>query len=162
MPTAHARPSLIEGLFHSDARRMKTTSTSRRFPLCLVALALGVALVVAIQLMNAAVLDSFLDTVDGMVGRAAVRRDEMDRVTRKLGMSKRQFLEEAIRLRVERLSRDEEHPLYRDATDRGRRSTRRSPSTRLSHRRNFARLKHCTGCRGGHLKRSPQARLTWC
>jgi hypothetical protein len=33
--------------------------------------------------------------------------NEMERVTRKLGMSKRQFLEEAIQLRVERLSRDE-------------------------------------------------------
>ena len=32
--------------------------------------------------------------------------NEMERVTRKLGMSKRQFLEEAIQLRVERLSRD--------------------------------------------------------
>jgi hypothetical protein len=33
--------------------------------------------------------------------------DEMERATRKLGMSKRQFLEEAIQLRVERLGRDE-------------------------------------------------------
>jgi hypothetical protein len=32
--------------------------------------------------------------------------NEMERVSRKLGMSKRQFLEEAIQLRVERLSRD--------------------------------------------------------
>ncbi len=36
------------------------------------ALALGVALVVAIRLMNAAVLASFLDTVDGMAGRAGL------------------------------------------------------------------------------------------
>ena len=33
--------------------------------------------------------------------------NEMERATRTLGMSKRQFLEEAIRLRVERVSRDE-------------------------------------------------------
>ena len=33
--------------------------------------------------------------------------NEMERATRTLGMSKRQFLEEAIRLRVERVIRDE-------------------------------------------------------
>jgi putative ABC transport system permease protein len=43
-----------------------------RVVLSILALALGVALVVAIDLMNAAVLDSFLDTVDGMAGRAAL------------------------------------------------------------------------------------------
>jgi putative ABC transport system permease protein len=43
-----------------------------RMVLSVLALALGVALVVAIQLMNAAVLESFLDTVDGMAGRAAL------------------------------------------------------------------------------------------
>ena len=43
-----------------------------RMALSVIALALGVALVVAIRLMNAAVLDSFLDTVDGMAGRAAL------------------------------------------------------------------------------------------
>jgi len=43
-----------------------------RMLLSVLALALGVALVVAIELMNAAVLDSFLETVDGMAGRAAL------------------------------------------------------------------------------------------
>ena len=38
--------------------------------------------------------------------------NEMDRATRKLGMSKRQFLEEAIQLRVERLSRDAEGDVW--------------------------------------------------
>ena len=38
--------------------------------------------------------------------------NEMERVTRKLGMSKRQFLEEAIQLRVERLSRDEQGDVW--------------------------------------------------
>ncbi len=40
--------------------------------------------------------------------------NEMERVTRKLGMSKRQFLEEAIQLRVERLSRDEQGDVWRE------------------------------------------------
>jgi hypothetical protein len=38
--------------------------------------------------------------------------NEMERVTRKLGMSKRQFLEEAIQLRVERSSRDEQGDVW--------------------------------------------------
>jgi hypothetical protein len=38
--------------------------------------------------------------------------NEMERATRKLGISKRQFLEEAIQLRVERLSRDEERDVW--------------------------------------------------
>lgn len=42
-----------------------------RLALSVVAVALGVALVVAIQLMNTAVLTAFLDTIDGMAGRAA-------------------------------------------------------------------------------------------
>ncbi|MBI3782774.1 MAG: ABC transporter permease [Deltaproteobacteria bacterium] len=41
-----------------------------RMALSVVAVALGVALVVAFQLMNAAVLQSFLDSVDAMAGRA--------------------------------------------------------------------------------------------
>lgn len=41
-----------------------------RMALSIVAIALGVALVVAFQLMNAAVLQSFLDTIDAMAGRA--------------------------------------------------------------------------------------------
>ena len=50
-----------------------------RMILSVLALALGVALVVAIQLMNGAVLTSFLDTIDGMAGlpgRAARHRGE--------------------------------------------------------------------------------------
>jgi len=43
-----------------------------RTALSVVAVALGVGLVVAFQLMNAAVLQSFLDTVDAMAGRAAL------------------------------------------------------------------------------------------
>ncbi len=43
-----------------------------RLALTVLAVALGVALVVACRLMNAAVLTSFLDTVDGIAGRAAL------------------------------------------------------------------------------------------
>ena len=43
-----------------------------RMALSVLAVALGVALVVAIRLMNGAVLASFLDTVDGVAGRAAL------------------------------------------------------------------------------------------
>jgi len=43
-----------------------------RMVLSIIAIALGVALVVAFQLMNAAVLQSFLDTIDAMAGRAQV------------------------------------------------------------------------------------------
>jgi putative ABC transport system permease protein len=42
-----------------------------RVALSVVSIALGVALVVAIQLMNAAVLSSFLETMDAVAGRAA-------------------------------------------------------------------------------------------
>ena len=38
--------------------------------------------------------------------------NEMERVARKLGMSKRQFLEEAIHLRFQRLSRDEQGDIW--------------------------------------------------
>ncbi|MFN8543120.1 MAG: ABC transporter permease [Candidatus Binatia bacterium] len=41
-----------------------------RLALSVLAIALGVALVVAIRLMNAAVLQAFLDTIDGVAGRA--------------------------------------------------------------------------------------------
>ena len=51
------------------AYRHVRAGLGRRF-LSVVALALGVALVIAVQLMNTAVLDAFIDTIDGMVGRA--------------------------------------------------------------------------------------------
>ncbi len=43
-----------------------------RMVLTVLAVALGVALVVAIQLMNAAVMQSFLDTVDAVAGKASL------------------------------------------------------------------------------------------
>ena len=47
--------------------------------------------------------------------------NEMERVARKLGMSKRQFLEEAIHLRVERLSRDEQGDVWSETLGAWRR-----------------------------------------
>lgn len=38
--------------------------------------------------------------------------NELERATRKLGMSKRQFLEEAIQLLIERLGRDDEGDVW--------------------------------------------------
>jgi putative ABC transport system permease protein len=52
-----------------------------RMTLSVVALGLGVSLVVAIKLMNAAVLASFLDTVDGMAGRASLSISAGDGLT---------------------------------------------------------------------------------
>ena len=52
-----------------------------RMALSIVAVALGVALVVAIRLMNSAVLQSFLDTVDAVGGRAALTITARDNAT---------------------------------------------------------------------------------
>src|SRR5262249_61245943 len=49
--------------------------------LSIIAVALGVALVVAIRLMNAAVLQSFLDAVDAVGGRAALTITARDNAT---------------------------------------------------------------------------------
>src|SRR5207244_9682173 len=46
--------------------------TFGRMTLSIVAVALGVGLVVAVRLMNAAALDSFVQTLDDMAGRAAL------------------------------------------------------------------------------------------
>jgi putative ABC transport system permease protein len=52
-----------------------------RMALSIVAVALGVALVVAIRLMNTAVLQSFLDAVDAVGGRAALTITARDNAT---------------------------------------------------------------------------------
>ncbi len=52
-----------------------------RIIISIVAVALGVALVVAVQLMNAAVLNSFLNAVDAVAGRAALTVTAGDGVT---------------------------------------------------------------------------------
>jgi hypothetical protein len=48
--------------------------------------------------------------------------DEMDRVTRKLGMSKRQFLEEAIQLRARGLGEDERVDVWAETLGAWRRA----------------------------------------
>jgi putative ABC transport system permease protein len=52
-----------------------------RMALSVLAIGLGVALVVAVRLMNAAVLSSFLDTVDAVAGRAALTVTAVDDAT---------------------------------------------------------------------------------
>jgi putative ABC transport system permease protein len=52
-----------------------------RVALSVVAIALGVAVIVAFRLMNVAVLESFMDTVDALAGRAAFRVVAGERVT---------------------------------------------------------------------------------
>ena len=52
-----------------------------RMALSIIAVALGVALVVAIRLMNTAVLQSFLDAVDAVGGRAALTITARDNAT---------------------------------------------------------------------------------
>ena len=56
-------------------------SAAGRMALSIVAVALGVALVVAIRLMNSAVLQSFLDAVDAVGGRAALTITARDNAT---------------------------------------------------------------------------------
>jgi putative ABC transport system permease protein len=52
-----------------------------RMALSVVAIALGVAVIVAFRLMNVAVLESFMETVDALTGRAAFRVVAGERVT---------------------------------------------------------------------------------
>lgn len=61
------RPELSFRLAYRHLR-----ARARQMALSVVAVGLGVALVVGIQLMNRAVLDSFLDTADALAGRAAL------------------------------------------------------------------------------------------
>jgi len=76
--------------------------------------------------------------------------NEMERLTRKLGMSKRQFLEEAIQLRAERLNREDEADVWSETLGAWRRSE--TPTTtirrvRQAFQRGFER-RH----RGGHAR----------
>jgi hypothetical protein len=49
-----------------------TRASIDRAALSIIAVALGVALVTAVRLMNAAVLSSFMETVDSIAGQAAL------------------------------------------------------------------------------------------
>src|SRR5262249_62103870 len=55
--------------------------TFGRMILSIVAVALGVGLVVAVRLMNAAALESFVQTLDAVAGRAALTRTPGDGLT---------------------------------------------------------------------------------
>jgi len=56
--------------------------------------------------------------------------NDMDRATRKLGISKRQFLEEAIRLRVQGLAREGGTDVWADTLGAWRRQERPATSVR--------------------------------
>src|SRR5262245_10846364 len=67
----------------SDVRRLRTVVSFKlalahvrasvgRLAVTILAIALGVGLVVSVRLMNARVLQSFLDTVEDLTGRAAL------------------------------------------------------------------------------------------
>jgi putative ABC transport system permease protein len=64
-----------------DLARRHVRAGLGRVTLSVVAIALGVALMVAFRLMNAAVLQSFMETVDALAGRAAFRIVAGERVT---------------------------------------------------------------------------------
>ena len=59
--------------------------------------------------------------------------NEMERVTRRLGISKRQFLEEAIQLRAEQ-SRDDRGDVWSETLGAWRRSERADTTIRRAHR----------------------------
>ena len=64
-----------------DLARRHVRAGLGRVIMSVVAIALGVALMVAFRLMNAAVLQSFMETVDALAGRAAFRIVAGERVT---------------------------------------------------------------------------------
>ncbi len=64
-----------------DLARRHVRAGLGRVTLSVVAIALGVALMVAFRLMNAAVLQSFMETVDALAGRAAFRIVAGERVS---------------------------------------------------------------------------------
>ena len=68
--------------------------------------------------------------------------DEMDRVTRRLGMSKRQFIEEAIQLRTRQLNGPGEADVWAETLGAWRRAERPETTVRRARRafeRGFAR-----------------------
>ncbi|MSO35573.1 MAG: hypothetical protein EXQ50_06560 [Acidobacteria bacterium] len=74
--------------------------------------------------------------------------NEMERATRKLGMSKRQFLEEAIQLRVDRLTRDEQGDVWSETLGAWQRSESGATTIRRARRafqHGFARHQPSSG-----------------
>jgi len=62
----------LRSLLSFKLAALHLTASMGRLALTIVAVAVGVSLVVAVQLMNGGVLASFLDTVDGLAGRAGL------------------------------------------------------------------------------------------
>ncbi len=60
--------------------------------------------------------------------------NELDRATRKLRMSKRQFLEEAIRLRVDRLAEDDQADVWAETLGAWQRAEPGATTIRRSRR----------------------------
>ena len=58
----------LRSLLSFKLAALHLTASMGRLALTIVAVAVGVSLVVAVQLMNGGVLASFLDTVDGLAG----------------------------------------------------------------------------------------------
>ena len=76
--------------------------------------------------------------------------NEMERATRKLGISKRQFLEEAIQLRAERLNRDTDGDVWAETLGAWRRPEPAETTIRRARqvfRRTFTRHR-----RAGHAR----------
>ena len=68
--------------------------------------------------------------------------NELERATRRLGMSKRQFLEEAIQLRAEQVSRGDQDDVWSETLGAWRRSERPDRTirgARQAFRQSFAR-----------------------
>src|SRR5262245_62463079 len=72
MTSTPATPSRIRPLLSFKLAVLHLTASMGRLALTIVAVAVGVSLVVAVQLMNGGVLASFLEAVDGLAGRAAL------------------------------------------------------------------------------------------
>ena len=61
--------------------------------------------------------------------------NEMERATRRLGISKRQFLEEAIQLRAEQMSRGDQGDVWSETMGAWRRSERADTTIQKGRRR---------------------------
>jgi hypothetical protein len=76
--------------------------------------------------------------------------DELDRVTRRLSMTKKQFLEEAIRMRVQQLSDDERTDIWTETL--GAWSRREKPETTILRTREKFRQSFERQHRGKHSR----------
>jgi putative ABC transport system permease protein len=72
MNPPQASPSRVRSVLSFKLAALHLTASMGRLALTIVAVAVGVSLVVAVQLMNGDVLAAFLETVDGLSGRSAL------------------------------------------------------------------------------------------